>query len=146
VQLCTAQQSLNAGQNRLSNFNRQRLFYSRKPKKESNSMKKSLITLLAITGLAWALASVAYAGEEKTITGEAKCAKCILKETDSCQNAVQVKENGKTITYLLTKNDVSKKFHENVCTESKKVKVTGTVKEVAGKFELTPTKIDLVKD
>ena len=109
-------------------------------------MKKSLITLLAITGLAWSLSSSAYAGEEKTLTGEAKCAKCILKQTDSCQNAVQVKENGKTITYLLAKNDVSKKFHENVCTESKKVKVTGTVKEVAGKFELTPTKIDLVKD
>ena len=79
-------------------------------------MKKSLITLLAIAGLAWSLSSVAYAGEEKTIT------------------------------YLLTKNDVSKKFHENVCTESKKVKVTGTVKEVDGKLELTPTKIDLVKN
>ena len=97
-------------------------------------MKKSLITLLAITGLALSLSSAAYAGEEKTITGEAKCAKCILKQTDSCQNAVQVKENGKTITYLLAKNDVSKKFHENVCTESKQVKVTGTVKEVDGKL------------
>ena len=103
-------------------------------------MKKSLITLLAITGLAWSLSSAVYA------TGEAKCAKCILKQTDTCQNAVQVKENGKTITYLLAKNDVSKKFHENVCTESKKVKVTGTVKDVDGKLELTPTKIDLVKD
>ena len=109
-------------------------------------MKKSLISLLAITGLAWSLSSAAYAGEEKTITGEAKCAKCILKQTDSCQNAVEVKENGKTVTYLLTKNSVSKKFHDNVCTESKQVKVTGTVKEVAGKLELTPTKIDLVKN
>ena len=109
-------------------------------------MKKSLITLLAITGLALSLSSSAYAGDEKTLTGEAKCAKCILKQTDSCQNAVQVKENGKTITYLLTKNDVSNKFHENVCTESKKVKVTGTVKEVDGKKELTVTKIALVED
>jgi len=41
-------------------------------------------------------------------------------------------------------NDVSKKFHGKVCKSTEKVKATGTVKEVDGKMELTPTKIDLV--
>jgi hypothetical protein len=40
---------------------------------------------------------------------------------------------------------VSKKFHENLCQDSKKVTATGTVKEVNGKMELTPSKIELAK-
>ncbi len=43
-------------------------------------------------------------------------------------------------------NDVSKEFHENICKGMKKVKATGTVKEVDGKMQLTATKIELVKD
>ena len=74
------------------------------------------------------------------------CAKCELKETKACQNAVKVKEGGKTVTYYLVHNDVSKKFHKSICTSTEKVKVTGTVKEVDGKMELTPTKIDLAKE
>lgn len=85
------------------------------------------------------------AGDEKTFTGEGKCAKCTLKETDTCQNVVQVKEGDKTVTYYLVRNDVSNKFHENVCKETKRVTVTGTVKEVDGKQHLTPSKIELAK-
>ncbi|PYL01506.1 MAG: hypothetical protein DME19_01510 [Verrucomicrobia bacterium] len=101
---------------------------------------------LVIAGLTAALTLKARADDEKTITGEGKCAKCALKETKSCQNAIQVKEGDKTVTYYLVQNDVSKKFHENICQETKKVKATGTVKEVDGKKELTPTKIELVKE
>ena len=64
----------------------------------------------------------------------------------SQQATGQVKEGDKTVTYYLADNDVSKKFHENICKETKKVKATGTVKEVDGKMELTPTKIELVKE
>jgi len=92
-----------------------------------------------------ALALKALADDEKTVTGEGKCAKCALKETDSCQNVVQVMEGNKTVTYYLVHNDVSKKFHENICKETKKITVTGTVKEVDGKQQLTPTKIELAK-
>jgi len=67
-----------------------------------------------------ALALKALADDEKTVTGEGKCAKCALKETDSCQNVVQVMEGNKTVTYYLVHNDVSKKFHENICKETKK--------------------------
>ena len=96
-----------------------------------------------------ALATPTFAAEkpkEKTITGEAKCAKCMLKETDKCQTVIQVEgKNGKTMKYYVTDNDVSKAFHENVCTEAKKVTATGTVKKVDGKNELTVSKIALAK-
>jgi RecG-like helicase len=109
-------------------------------------MKRSLLATLLVAGLTMTFALPARAADEKTITGEGKCAKCALKETKSCQNAIQVKEGDKTVTYYLAHNDVSKKFHENICQETKKVKATGTVKEVDGKLELTPTKIELVKE
>jgi len=82
---------------------------------------------------------------KRTVTGEGKCAKCTLKETDSCQNVVQVKEGDKTVTYYLVRNDVSNKLHDTLCKETKKITVTGTVKEVGGKQQLTSTKIELVK-
>jgi len=91
-----------------------------------------------------ALATPALA-KEVTITGEAKCAKCALKESDKCQNVIQVEKKHKTVTYYLVQNDVSKKFHEEICKQAKKVTATGTVKTVDGKKELTPTKIELAK-
>jgi RecG-like helicase len=107
---------------------------------------KKIISLIALTGLITALAIPAFAGgKEVTITGEGKCAKCALHETDKCQNVIQTQENGKTVTYYLAHNSVSKEFHDNICKESKKITVTGTVKEKDGKKTLTPTKIELAK-
>lgn len=110
-------------------------------------MKKALVLLSCITGvLTLTLVNPTFGAEEKTITGEGKCAKCSLKETDSCQNVIQAQENGKTVNYYLAKNKVSKDFHDNICKETKKVTATGTVKEVDGKKELTASKIELVKE
>jgi hypothetical protein len=111
-------------------------------------MKKLMALATGIMGLA-VLAYVApafAAGNDKevTITGEGKCAKCMLKETDKCQTVIQVNEGGKTVNYYLAKNDVSKNFHENVCTDAKKVTATGMVKEEGGKKEFVATKIELV--
>src|SRR5438552_16256597 len=108
-------------------------------------MKKALLAAAVVVGLTMTLVLKARAEDEKTVTGEGKCAKCALKETESCQNVVQVKEAGKTMTYYLVQNDVSKEFHKNICKETKKISVTGTVKEVDGKLQLTPTKITLAK-
>jgi len=106
-------------------------------------MKKVLVLLSCITGvLTLALATPAFAAET-TITGEGKCAKCSLKETDSCQNVIQTQEDGKTVNYYLAKNKISKDFHDNICKETKKVTATGTVKEVDGKKEFTASKIEL---
>src|SRR3974377_1901850 len=76
-------------------------------------------------------------GKEVTIKGDATCAKCSLKESDKCQTVIQTEDkNGKKVTYYLADNDTAKAFHENVCTASKKVTATGTVKEVKGKQQL----------
>ena len=120
---------------------------------EKNRMKTgkytligSLLAALVVVGLTMTGPLKVRASDAKTVTGEGKCAKCALKETDTCQNVVQVKEGDKTVTYYLVRNDVSKKFHENLCEESKKVTATGTVKEVDGKQQLTAKKIDLAKN
>ena len=109
-------------------------------------MKKLKLTLALLAGLAAATATTALAADEVTITGTMVCAKCTLHETDSCQNVVQVAENGKTVNYYLKQNKVSKDAHDPICQGgSEKVTVTGTVKEKDGKKTLTPTKIEVVK-
>ena len=108
-------------------------------------MKKSLALVAGVVAVWVAAVTVRTlaANESITITGEGKCAKCALKETKECQNVIQTEKDGKTVNYYLVANDVSKDFHGKLCKESKKVTATGTVKEVDGKLELTPTKIVL---
>ncbi len=115
-------------------------------------MRKASLLLTAIAGLVLlAFVTPSFAAEsgkakERTITGEAKCAKCMLKEGDKCQTVIQVEnKRGKTVTYYLVANEVSKAFHENVCHDAKKVTATGTVKKVEGKSEFTASKIELAK-
>ena len=113
-------------------------------------MKKTSLLITGIAGLVLlAMATPTFAAEKDktiTITGEGKCAKCALKETEKCHNVIQVEKNGKKVTYYLTQNDVSKKFHDTICKESKQVTATGTLKKRDdGKKELTVTKIDLAK-
>ena len=113
-------------------------------------MKKASLLLTAIAGLLLlALATPTFAADtpkETTIKGEAKCAKCMLKETDNCQTVIQAEnKTGKTVTYYLADNDVSKAFHHNVCKETKKAAATGTVKKVDGKNVFTVSKIEITK-
>jgi hypothetical protein len=108
-------------------------------------MKRTIVAFTSVALFSLAVITPALAADKK-ITGEGKCAKCALKEGDKCQNVIQTKEDGKTVTYYLAKNDVSNEFHSNICKETKKVTATGTVKEVDGKKEFTATKIELAKD
>lgn len=113
-------------------------------------MKKASLLFTALAGLLLlAVATPTFGADnpkERTITGEAKCAKCMLKEGDKCQTVIQMEnKKGKTVNYYLAENDVSKAFHENVCKEAKKVTATGTIKKVEGKNEFTASKIELVK-
>ena len=118
-------------------------------------MRKNIVLLTGVASLLiLAFANPALAADEGsdkdakkvTITGTGKCGKCALKETETCQNVIQTEKGGKTTTYYLAKNDVSNEFHSKVCKESKKVRATGTVKEVGGKKELTASKISVVED
>lgn len=113
-------------------------------------MKKATMLLTGIAGLVLlALATPTFAadnGKEVTINGEAKCAKCSLKEASKCQTVIQAEgKDGKTVTYWLANNETAKGFHENVCEAPKKVTASGTVKTVDGKQELTVAKIEVAK-
>ena len=99
-------------------------------------MKKYLL-IAALSGL------VSFAAADtETIKGKGECAKCSLKETESCQMAVTTKEGTK---YLVENNDVSKKFHEKICQEQKDVEVVGTVAEKDGKKFITAKTINETK-
>ena len=113
-------------------------------------MKRVSLLFAAVAGLLLLAVATptfgAQASKERTITGEAKCAKCMLKETDKCQTVIQMEnKKGKMVNYYVADNEVSKAFHQNVCKEAKKVTATGTVKKVDGKSQFTASKIELVK-
>jgi hypothetical protein len=104
---------------------------------------KKFSSIIALVGL---LAVPAFAADkEVTITGEAECAKCVLHETEKCQNTIQTEENGKKVRYYLAQNDTSKDFHENICKKPEKVTATGVVSEKDGKKILTVSKIEAAK-
>jgi hypothetical protein len=132
-------------------------------------MPKAMFTLIAALGVMALVASTAYAADapkdkpaadkpaidkpvksrparEVTLIGEGKCAKCLLKEGDTCQNIIEVERGKVKRVYYMTMNEVSKAFHDNLSKQAQKITVTGTVKSAAGKLEITPTKIDLVKE
>jgi len=111
-------------------------------------MRKLL--MLAAAGVLFSGFALVKAADDKkvTITGEGLCAKCALKETTSCQNAVIVTKDGKKETYYLVANDVAKKAHsrDGFCRATKddpiKVKVTGTVEKKDDKLLMTAEKIE----
>lgn len=104
-------------------------------------------TIVSMVLLASATSSLAASkGKEVTITGEAKCAKCLLHKGDKCQTVIETEgKNGKTVTYYLTDTEAAKGFHDTVCHEAKKVTATGVSKKTDGKRELAVSEIKLVK-
>lgn len=111
-------------------------------------MKKLIISAFAAAALLVATNATAdhHASKEVTLKGEAKCAKCALKQSDKCADVVQVKgEDGKTVTYWIAKNDVSKDFHKNVCQDTAKLTAVGSVGEVDGKHVIIASKLTVEK-
>lgn len=110
---------------------------------------KKLLLALSVTGLFLASTTATFADDaEKTIKGEAQCAKCSLKKADSCQNVIVTKHDGKEVIYFLKDHegkDVNKKFHKTVCSTKKNVVAKGTVAEHDGKHELTIASIKVVE-
>jgi predicted small secreted protein len=107
-------------------------------------MKKLIISALAAAALLVANNTFA-ADKDVTLTGEGKCAKCALKLTKQCQNVIEVQEGGKKVTYWIAKNEVSDKFHENLCKGPAKITAVGKVSEKEGKKMLVASKLDVVK-
>lgn len=81
--------------------------------------------------------------EKKTLTGEALCLKCELKQSRTCQNGIRVSVDGKEVVYALDQNKVSRGFHSKVCQATVKVSAEGTVAEINGKLEFTASKIEV---
>jgi hypothetical protein len=113
-------------------------------------MKNSKLIVAILAGLMLAFGTARVLADDSaktiTITGSMVCGKCTLHETATCQNVVQVTQDGKTVNYYLVHNDASKAAHEPICEgASEKVTVTGTLEEKDGKEVLTPTKIEVVK-
>lgn len=111
-------------------------------------MKKLLLPGLAVAVVALGLAFNASAeskGKSLTLSGKGCCAKCCLKETETCQNVLTVEKDGKKTKYYLVQNDVSKGFHSQICETVKDITVTGTCKKVGDKLEVTAEKIDLAQ-
>lgn len=112
---------------------------------------RKMFPMLAVFGLVLASATMtvmAADDKEKTISGDATCAKCALKETKACQNVVLVKADGKEVKYYMDMtNKVAKENHAKggFCQSDKKVKVVGVVAEKDGKMLITPTSITVVE-
>jgi quinol monooxygenase YgiN len=113
---------------------------------QNRSMKRSFAVIAVVASLVLFANATSASAKDVSISGEAKCAKCMLHEGDKCQTVIQVTKKGKTQTYYVMDNEVSKGFHKDVCHSAEKVKASGTVKTVDGKKELTLTKIDLAKE
>ena len=107
------------------------------------------LVMLASAGVLFFGLVLAKADDTKvTIEGDGMCAKCALKETKTCQNAVIVTTDGKKETYYLVHSGISKKSHSSMgfCQASKddpiKVKVTGTCVKKDDKLVVTADKIE----
>jgi uncharacterized protein YxeA len=113
-------------------------------------MKKTtslIITLLAALGLSLQAAETDVTGNASTkVTGDASCAKCDLKKTDSCQMAIKTKNaDGKEEIILADNNKIAKDFHSNICKKTEKVNAEGTITEKDGQKTIALTKVTLAK-
>ncbi|HAM72582.1 MAG TPA: hypothetical protein DCM86_13150 [Verrucomicrobiales bacterium] len=105
---------------------------------------KTLITTFAAIAAAMFLSTSANAAE-KTLKGEGLCAKCELKETTKCQNAIRVEEGGKKVVYYIDESDATKGLHKKLCSATEKLTVKGTVSEKDGKKWVKASKVEEAK-
>jgi hypothetical protein len=81
--------------------------------------------------------------QDVTLTGLISCARCTLKVTTQCANAIEVTNDGKTTTYFFVDQGAKEKYHAEVCGNGKQAgKVTGKVSEKEGKKWITPKKVE----
>jgi Family of unknown function (DUF6370) len=105
---------------------------------------KHMFRLAAIAAVTLGTARMLAAGDV-TITGEGKCLKCSLKESDKCQNVVETKEGDKVTRYYLTGAASKAYHHDNLCSGSKKVTFTGKCEKKDGKLVVEVSKIEDAK-
>ena len=105
-----------------------------------------------LSGLVCAIALVALSSsviaEEKVtevkLVGDVACAKCALKESKTCQSVIVVEKEGKKTTYYFDAA-ASKKYHSDICQETKPGTVVGTVKKDGDKMVVTVKSLEYTK-
>lgn len=100
---------------------------------------KTILSMLAVCAMLCLSATFVRAEEGKTVTlkGTALCAKCELHQTEKCQAALKVTEDGKDVIYYITGPE-AKDIHHEVCKAPKEnVEVTGVVSEKDGQKWIT---------
>ena len=99
----------------------------------------SLVLALGVAVVALTSASRAD-DKEVTLKGTLFCAKCELKETPKCANAIKVKEDGKDVVYYFKDMGAKEGYHKDFCQGPVDGSVKGVVSEKDGKKYITPAK------
>jgi hypothetical protein len=103
-------------------------------------LRNLLLAVVGVFALVFAPAIADDKKKETKLEGDLVCAKCKLKETKECANALQVKDGDKTVTYYLDDKGAKEDYHKMCCTKTTKVTITGgEVAEKEGKKTLKGT-------
>lgn len=110
---------------------------------------RAILAVFVLASFTLFLASgINTAGEKKekdtVLKGKITCNKCDLGVSTVCETVIVVKEKDKDIVYFFDKK-ADKKFHGEVCSESKNGTVTGTVKTEDKKKVVTVKKVEYDK-
>jgi hypothetical protein len=109
-------------------------------------MRTACSVVVAVVALCVLVGGLRADGKEVTIKGTILCARCALKEAKKCQTAIQVKEDGQTVTYYLDDKGNKEEYHAEVCGGARREgTVTGTVHEREGKRFVKPTKVEYAR-
>lgn len=103
-------------------------------------MKAAWSMLLGLAVVLVLVVGVRADDKEVTLKGTILCAKCELKETDKCTNAIRVKEDNKDVVYYFDDKGGKEKYHKEICQGPKEGSVKGVVSEKDGKKYVKPSK------
>jgi Family of unknown function (DUF6370) len=109
---------------------------------------RSVLGVFVLASFALILSSGTNSAQDKekevVLKGRITCNKCDLGKSTECQTVIVVKEKDKDIVYFFDKK-ADKKYHGEVCSESKPGAVTGTVKDEDKKKVVTVKKVEYDK-
>ena len=112
-------------------------------------MKKFFVTAMILGGAVFGTSALAVdltpetGPKVVTIKGRATCLNHGLKEDDYCKTVLIAEKNGVPTKYYVVQNEVGKKFHPEICADAKPTKITGLLRKVLDRWELTPQRITL---
>jgi len=102
-----------------------------------------LVCAIAMLALSTSITAEEKATEVKLV-GDIQCGKCALKESKTCESVITVEKEGKKTTYWFDAV-ASKKYHKDICQETKPGTVVGTVKKDGDKMVVTVKSLEYTK-